>query len=145
MIFLYTSLVWSLVVVKWLVGRKVRSLEKRYERVAHDADHLVHEASFRPGNSSKPDPAQAAKQQFLLGQLVQKRDRLEARHDAAMRRAEWFGKAVTAVRQWKGRKLPYLFGAVDFYTVMALVDRFGLGQYTNYQTVTDWVGSFWAH
>ena len=37
-------------------------------------------------------------------------------------------KAVTALRQWKGRKLPYTLGALDVWLAMYLIDRYGIGQ-----------------
>ncbi len=142
MILLYSVLVFCLRVIQWLIGRQVASLERRFEHVAREADALVRETSLRPGNCNKPDPAVAAKQQFVLGQVVQKRDALEARHEAWLRIAERYGKIATAVRQWKGRKVPYAFGAVDFYMVMSLVDHLGVGDYLRPQGLTDWVGSF---
>jgi hypothetical protein len=38
--------------------------------------------------------------------------------------AKWY----TAVRHWKGRKLPYTFGVLDVAAVLCLIDYLGVGQ-----------------
>lgn len=136
MILLYTSLLVSLAVVKFLLDRRAARLEQRYVRAALEADRLLGQSSFKPGNS-KLDAAQTAKRQYLLGQLVQKRDRLEARHELWLARAEKFGRLLAAVRDWKGKKLPYTFGLVDMSCLLGLIDYLGAGHYLNAAYLAD--------
>lgn len=72
-------------------------------------------ALLRDGNSNnnRTDPCQSAKRQFLIGLLVQKRDRLDEKHAAWEAFAERLGTIVTTLRNWKGKKLPYPLGVVD--------------------------------
>ena len=83
---------------------------------------LARQPDLKPGNSNKFDPCQNAKRSFLLGQLVARRDRVEAKHFAWQRWAERFNRWLTAVRGWKGVKLPYTMGALDVW-LGALPDR----------------------
>ncbi len=146
MILLYTLLVFLLTALRLLVGRRAASLEKRHARAATEADRfLLCGAAIREGNSSRPDPYQSAKRQYLLGSLVQKRDRLEDRHDAWQARYEKLDRVVTAVRGWKGKKLPYTFGVLDVSGVLCLVDYLGVGQYVNVHYVVQVITSLFAN
>src|SRR5262249_43205939 len=109
MILLYTFLLMFLGTIAFLIRRRAVSLEKKFTRTAAEVDQLSFATlPFRKGNSnSKLDTAETAKQQYLLGQLVEKRDWLEAKTHAWQDRAERFGRMVAALRDWKGRKLPY--------------------------------------
>jgi hypothetical protein len=131
MIFLYSALLFVLVVARFLVARRVASLEKQYVRVARQADELFRRSSYRDGNSNRADPYQAAKKQLQLGLLAEKRDKVEARFVRWQARADRLGRAVARVRGWKGRKLPYAFGVLDVAGALALIDYLGAGQYVN--------------
>jgi hypothetical protein len=131
MIFLYTILVILVGLAHFLIKRRTAALEKKYARVAKEADTLLRQPSLREGNSSRADPYQAAKRQYQLGLLVQKRDRVEAQYTAWQGVAERTGKLVAGLKNWKGRKLPYTLGVLDVAGALALVDYLGLGQYVN--------------
>jgi hypothetical protein len=131
MIFLYAWLLLFLGAVKLLIDRRAGRLERKYARTARAADDLLREPLFKGGNTRNPDPAQAAKRQYLVGQLVQKRDRLEARWHAWQAGAERLRRAVAWVRGWKGRLVPYALGAVDVVAVLALADYLGAGESVN--------------
>ncbi len=140
MILMYSSLLLVLGVAKFLIGRRVKSLEKKYARVAKEADTLVKQPVYKDGNSSRVDPYLTAKRQFMLGLLAQKRDRLEAKYAAWQTYSEKFGRFVNGAQTWKGRKLPYTFGAVDVACVLGVIDylgfseRFGLPALVHYVT-----------
>jgi hypothetical protein len=131
MIFLYTTLVVLLGAAHFLIKRRAVALEKRYARVAKEADTLLRQPNLREGNSSRADPYQAAKRQYQLGLLAQKRDRVEAKYTAWQGVTERTGKLVAGLRNWKGRKLPYTFGVLDVAGALALADYLGLRQYVN--------------
>jgi len=131
MIFLYTFLLIFLGALKVLIDRRVAALERKYSRTAREADSLLREPWYRGGNSNRPDPAQAAKRQYLLGLLVQKRERLEGRYTAWQDRADRLGKLVARIRGWKGKTLPYTLGVVDVSCVLYLIDYLGVGEYVS--------------
>jgi hypothetical protein len=132
MIFLYTLVLLLLGSAYFLCKRRVASLEKKYTRVAKEADALVRQPNYREGNSGRlSDPCAAAKRQFQLGQLAAKRDRVEAHYAAWQDFTDRFGKFLGRARNWKGRKLPYTFGVLDFAGALALIDYLGAGQYVN--------------
>jgi hypothetical protein len=132
MIFVYTLVLLLLGSAYFLCKRRVASLEKKYTRVAQEADALVRQPSYREGNSGRlADPYVAAKRQYQLGQLAQKRDRVEARYASWQDRTDRFGKFIGRVRNWRGRKLPYTFGVLDFAGALALIDYLGAGHYVN--------------
>ena len=72
-----------------------------------------------------------AKRQFLLGQLAQKRDRVEARYSRWQGIAERTAKLVIGLKRWKGRKLPYSFGVLDVAALLTLVDYLGFSEFTS--------------
>jgi hypothetical protein len=131
MILLYTLAVLLLGVAAFLVRYRVRGLERKYYRVATEADRLAKDLPYRQGNTGRPDPYQTARRHYELGRLVQKRDRLEARFDWWQKAAKRLGNYQAAIRAWKGRKLPYTFGVVDVALVMYLIDEFTVGQYAS--------------
>jgi hypothetical protein len=108
MVFLYTVLLAVLGMLKVIVSRRAAGLEKRYTRVAGEVGKRAHEAGFKPGNGSSREDfaAQSAKRQYELGQLVSKRDRLEAKHFFWQSWADRLTRLVDRVRNWKGKKLP---------------------------------------
>jgi hypothetical protein len=127
MILLYSALVFVLGAAAFVMRRRAKSLEKKYARVAKEADALVKQPAYKEGNSNRVDPYVIAKRQFQLGVLAQKRDRVEARYVAWEQRADRFGRYVNRLRSWKGKKLPYTFGAVDLACVFATIDYLGFG------------------
>jgi hypothetical protein len=131
MIFLYTFLVLALGALKLFIDRRTARLERKYEQTAKDADRLLREPVFRLTNASKPDLCQSAKRYYQLGGVVQRRDRLEAKYAAWQARADRLGAWVNRLRAWKGRKLPYTFGAVDVSCLLYAIDYLGAGHYLN--------------
>ena len=125
MILFYTVVLILLGVTHWLVQRRAAALGRAYGVLADKALKLMH-GPRKPGNAAH-DVCAHAKQQFELGAIVSRRDRAEAKHYAWQTRADWLGKAVIAVRNWKGQKLPYSFGVLDVWIVLYLIDHFGFG------------------
>jgi hypothetical protein len=144
MILLYTFLLLFLGALKMLIDRRVRALEKKYARTAKAADDLVRELSFKGGNSAKSDACQTAKRQYLLGLLVQKRDRQENRYAAAQGLSEKLDRLVTGLRNWKGKKLPYTLGALDVACVLGLIDYLGVAHYVSLRNVIQVIASHLA-
>lgn len=137
MIFLYTSLLAFLGVLKVLTVWRARSLERKYARVAASAGKTLRETGLKEGNSNRTDPFLYAKRQYELGQLVSKRERLEARHHTWQVRAERLNRVVRGLRGWRGRKLPYTLGVLDVWGTMYLIDYLGLGQYVSAQALVE--------
>lgn len=141
MILVYTTLLFLLGTLKFLVGRRVAALERRYGQVAKEADRFVRELPYRGGNTNKPDPYLTAKRQYLLGLLVQKRDRLEAKYTTWQGLSERLGRTLQTVGNWKGKKLPYTFGVLDVSALMVLVDHLGVGEVMNVRHLVQLVQS----
>jgi hypothetical protein len=143
MIFLYTVVLLLLGLAKLLIGRRVAALEKKYARAATAAADLLTKPLYKPGNAAKIDPYITAKRQYQLGQLAQKRDYLEAKYEAWQHFGDKFGRIVTAVRNWRGKKLPYTLGALDVLMLLTLLDYLGVGEYVSgrrlIQMVTAWI------
>jgi hypothetical protein len=139
MILLYTLLLFLLGVATFLIGLRVRRLEKKYYRAATQADQLLRGTSLRPGNGNRLDPYESAKRQYQLGLLVQKRDRLEGKFDAWQKLAKRAGNLAAAVRSWKGRKLPYTFGVLDVSAVLYLIDEMSVGQYVSIKPLVEMI------
>jgi hypothetical protein len=129
MILLYTLLLFLLGLVKLLVGWRARALERKFMSVAAAVDKMLREADFKPGNSNKADPCAMAKRTVALGELVQKRDRVEANYFAWQRWADRLKNWMHAIHDWKGKKLPYTLGAVDVWMLLCLIDYLGVGEY----------------
>ncbi len=128
MILLYLVLLLVLVVARFLVARRVSVLEKKYSRVARAAQEVAAQPVHRDGNSSRSDPYRLAKHQYQLGQLVQKRDRVEGRYAAWQARSDRLGRFAGRLRGWQGRWVPYLLGAADVVLVLTLIALFGSGE-----------------
>jgi hypothetical protein len=126
MMFFYLFLLLLLLLARVLVNRRVTRLGRKYERAARTARELLSLPVYKQGNNSKPDLTAQAKQQYLLGQVVEQRDRVEARYVAWQARADRFTRALTRIRSWKGRVIPYVFGAVDLAMVLAFLTLYGL-------------------
>jgi hypothetical protein len=125
MILLYVVLLFVLAVARFLVARRAGVLERKYSRVARAAQEMAAQPVHRDGNSSRSDPYRSAKHQYLLGQLVQKRDRVEGRYAAWQARSERLGRVSTRLRSWEGRWLPYFLGAADAVLLLTLFALFG--------------------
>jgi len=133
MIVLYTMMLSVLAVLKRLTNWRATRLERKYARTARQADGLAREPLYR-GNSNRPDVAQSARRQYLLGQLVEKRERLEGKYVAWKGRAERVGKWQARLQGWQGKKLPYTFGVVDVALLLSLIDTLGVGRYVSVQS-----------
>ena len=77
------------------------------------------------------------KRAYELGQLVAKRDRLEASHYTGGAGLSTFGRWISAVRAWKGQKLPYTLGVIDVWLLLYLIDHFGAGDYLSSRLVVE--------
>ena len=139
MILLYTLVLLALGAVKLLIDRRVARLERKYASAAQAAGNLARELPYKSGQNSQLDPCWIAKRHYLLGLLVQKRDQLESRYHAWQAVAEKLQGWVTALREWKGRKLPYTLGAVDVSCLLWLVDQLGVGRYVSFQYLAEQV------
>jgi hypothetical protein len=129
MILVYSAVVVVLGIVSYLARRRAKSLEAKYARVARQADQLLRQNSFKEGNSNRQDPLLNAKRQYALGQVAQKRDRIEARFMAWQSFSDRLARLAARVRAWKGLKLPYTFGVLDVASVLWALDRLGVGDY----------------
>ncbi len=139
MILLYTALIFVLGAATFVIGRRVKSLEKKYGRVAKEADALSKQPVFKDGNSNRVDPFVTAKRQYMLGLLAQKRDRVEAKYVAWQCLGDKFKRYVANLKSWKGKKLPYTFGAVDVACVLGMVDYLGFQDYVSVHTLVQHV------
>jgi hypothetical protein len=126
MLAVYLYLLISLALLHWLVRVRVRRLERRYTTIAAEADTLLKKGSYRAGNGSRPDPYQAAKQQFELARLAMKRDRIEERYASWQSFSERFGQLRRRLSGYRGKVLPYLVGAIDVTGVMVALHQVGL-------------------
>ena len=124
----------------WRAGR----LERKFARLANEVKALCRDPLFKEGNTTRLDPFQAAKRQYLLGALVQKNDRLEAIHFAWAQRADNAGRMVTRLRQWKGRLLPYAVGALDTLGAACLVDYVTLGDVVRLRQLIELVRAWFS-
>jgi hypothetical protein len=139
MILLYTTLIFVLGVATFLIGRRVKSLEKKYARVAKETDGLSKQTAYKDGNSNRLDPCVAAKRQYMLGLLVQKRDRVEAKYVAWQSVGDKFKHYVAKLKSWKGKKLPYTFGAVDVACVLGMIDYLGFQDYVSVHALIQYI------
>lgn len=144
MIFLYTTVVVVLGAAHVLLKRRAAALEKKFVRLSGQANELVHQAASRPGNSNRGDPYEAAKRQYQLALLATRRDRVEARYGAWQDRADRVGKLRVRLRGWKGKKLPYTFGALDVAGLLALADYLGASHYLSVRALVQTLTSFWG-
>lgn len=144
MILVYALLLLLLVVARFVIARRVAALEKKYVKVARTTDELLRAQPPRPGNGSKPDPYATARQAYLLGQAVERRERVEGRYCGWQKVGERFTALVAAVRAWKGRKLPYLVGAFDVLLVLGTLDYLGYREHLSAQAVIDFLSSLVA-
>jgi hypothetical protein len=144
MILLYTTLIFVLGAAAFVIGRRVKSLEKKYARVAKEADSLSKQFVYKEGNSNRVDPFVTAKRQYMLGLLVQKRDRVEAKYFAWQSLGDKFKRGVAKLKSWKGKKLPYTFGAVDVACVLGAIDYLGFQDYVSVHALIHYVASLFS-
>ncbi len=144
MIILYTALLLLVGVAHLLIKRRVAALEKRYARVAGEAEELLRQGNYREGNSNRQDPYQSAKRQYKLAMLAEKRDSVESAFVRWDRRSERFAKLRERLRAWKGRKLPYTFGALDVAFVLSAIDYLGVGQFLNARHLVEAVAALFT-
>jgi hypothetical protein len=145
MILLYTTLLTLLGLVKFLVSMRTRALERKFVRFAAAVAQLLREQEIRPGNSNKIDPATSAKRTLMLGQLVEKRDRVEAKYFAWQRWTDRLTRWMANATDWKGKKLPYTLGAIDVWMLFGLVDYFGVGDFLSTRSVVETVVAYWSN
>ena len=141
MILLYSALIIVLVAAKFLIGLRVKALEKKFAAVAREADTLVKQPMFKDGNGSRVDPYLLAKRQYQIGLLAQKRDRVEGKYTAWQRSADRLSRTIANLRSWKGKTLPYTFGAVDVVFILGVVDYLGFGQYVSVRALVQLITS----
>jgi hypothetical protein len=137
MILIYTGLVLILAVAGFLIQRRVSNLERKFGRVARAVQQVALEPAYKVG--TRLDPCQIAKRQYQLGQLVQKRDRVEQKYHAWQAFADRFGAATARVKAWKGKKLPYTFGVVDVSCLLYTIDTLGFGRHINLTHAWHWL------
>jgi hypothetical protein len=145
MILLYTTMLTLLGLVKWLVSKRTRALERKFVGLAAEVGKLLKEGDIKPGNSNKVDPCAVAKRVLALGYLVDKRDRVEAKYFAWQRCTDRVTGWMHNLSDWKGRKLPYTLGAIDVWMVFGLIDYTGVGDYLSTRAVIDMVVAYWAN
>jgi hypothetical protein len=145
MILLYTLLLVLLGLIKLLVSLRARALERKYTAVAVTVDRLVRETDFKYGNGNRPDLCGHAKRTFLLGGLVQHRDRLEGKYLTWTRWTDRLTRWINTARNWKGQKLPYTLGALDVWLLLYSIDCLGAGQYVSAKSVVQYVVSLFTN
>jgi hypothetical protein len=128
MLVVYLSALLLLGVVQFLLRRRVARLERAYVRAATMADAVLRKVGYKDGNGGRPDPLQAAKRQYQLARLAEKRDAVEARYASWQHRADRLAALRGRLFGWKGRLLPYFFGVIDVAVVLAAVEMFGAGE-----------------
>lgn len=144
MIFLYTILLVALGALKFLIQRRSAWLARRYSRLADAVDKLVRQPVFKDGNSSRFNACEVARRQYLLGALVQKKERLEAKHYAWQAGADRLARGIERLRGWKGKKLPYTLGALDVWLTLYLIDYFGVARYVGTGQVLQALGTLFS-
>ena len=122
MLLLYHFVLLLLSGVRLVFTRRAARIERKFARLAKEVNGLLRDPVHKQGNSGREDPYQAAKRQYLLGALVQKKDRLEAKHYGWAQRAEKVSRLIARLRCWKGRLVPYALGVVDVTAAICLVD-----------------------
>ncbi|MBY0228695.1 MAG: hypothetical protein K2W96_05380 [Gemmataceae bacterium] len=127
MVFAYLLVLVLLAVAQVLLRWRAAGLERRYLKLAAQADALVKQAATRGGNTNRPDPAEAALRQYELARVALKRDRVETSHAGWERAAGRLGGLRTGMASWKGRVLPYLMGVLDVAGLVVVLHWLGIG------------------
>lgn len=123
---LYVLVLIALALAHAAVRWRVRSLERRYIRIAAEAETLVKASGYRGGNGL-PDPLLAARRQYDLACAAVRRERVEARYLAWQAFAERFARLRGWLSGYRGTVLPYAGGAADVAAVLVALDRLGPG------------------
>src|SRR4051794_40243137 len=110
-----------------LVKGRVARLEKRYVRLAAEADTLLKASGQRGGNTKVADPFANAKTQLDLALVAKKRDGVEARYLSWQKFSERVGSARRGLAGYRGRLLPYVFGLVDVTAVVLVLNQLAVG------------------
>jgi len=126
MLLLYVILLIELYLVQRLLRWRVARLEKRYGRVATEADALVKASQTRGGTIGRPDPLVGARQQYQLARLAMKRERVEARYASWLSFSERFAAFRGRLAGFKGKLVPYVVGAADVAGVVVALQKFGV-------------------
>src|SRR4051794_30384471 len=135
MLLLYVLVLSLLALLQVLVRWRVARLERRYARVAADADALLKASAVRPGNG-RSDPLLCARQQYELACLAVKRERVEHRYTSWQSFSERFAAFRGRLAGYRGKVVPYVFGALDVAFVLVILDQAGLGV----EQVRAWLG-----
>ena len=141
MILLYVALLALLLAARLLIAVRVGRLEKKYMRVSRQAQELASQPVFKQGNGARPDPYKAAKHQYELGRVAQKRDRVEARYTAWQSLSERVSRLTRRLTAWRGRTAPYLVGALDTALAVAALQLLGYGDHLHVQKLLEVVCS----
>jgi hypothetical protein len=112
-----------------LFAFRAKRLERKYTRLAREVTQVLRDLPLKEGNSTRHDPFQAAKRQYLLGALVERKDRLEEKHHRWAQRVERLARLVQRLRGWRGRLVPYALGVVDVLTMLCTLDYFSHGDF----------------
>ncbi len=126
MILLYLLILIFLGLLQFLFQRRANKFEQKYARLVLESQKLADEPIPRQGNTNKSDPYLTAKRQYELGRVVQRRDRLEARHFAWQVGADRLSKLVKRMREWKGKATPYTLGIADVMLTLVGFHLLGL-------------------
>ena len=126
MLVLYVVVLVLLALVQFALRWRVGRLERRFIKVAAQADALLKQSAVRGGNN-RADPFVALRHNYQLTQLALKRDRVEGRYAAWQAFSEGFARFRGRLSGFKGKALPYLIGALDVAAVVAALDHYGVG------------------
>src|SRR4051812_18404910 len=140
MVFLYACVLTLFGLLRLVAAARAGRLEKRFAKAALAVEKVAREPAPKAGNGNgRADLYRSAKQQYLLGQLVQRRDALEAKYETWQARADRLGRWVAAVRGLKGRTLPYTAGVLDVWLALAALDALGVADVLSAKQVIRWV------
>jgi hypothetical protein len=120
MIVLYLLLLLLLASLHLLLHWRALWLERAYTRVCAEASALAKACSTRGGNTNKPDPYQAARQQYELALVTLRRDRVESAYAWWQAAADRIGSWRKALAAFKGKLLPYASGILDLVGAVTL-------------------------
>ncbi len=141
MVPLYTLLLAALGAVKRLLAARAARTEKKYTAAALAAEKAARQVQAKPGNASALDALAAAKRQYELGRLVQRRDVLEAKYLGWQAKADRVGGLLARLRTAKGRLVPYACGVVDVALVLVALHLLGLPHGLTPASVKTWAVS----
>lgn len=137
MVPLYTLLTLAVAVLKAALAARAGRVERKYAKAATAADEA---AKVVRGKAA--DPLAAAKAQYELGRLVEKRDALEVKSLAWQARSEKAAVVLAKLRNWNGRLVPYLMGIVDVGLAATALYLLGFPHGVTAEGVEAWAKSF---